>query len=44
MSERSTADRNQCLTYMMREEGAFEPDVDIDKVRMKSNSMFCGEF
>lgn len=29
LSEKATADRNFCLAYMMREEGAFPPDTDI---------------
>lgn len=40
LSERASADRNFCLGYMMREEGAFPEGVDIMKT-LESYFMYC---
>ena len=40
LSERASADRNFCLGYMMREEGAFDEGTDLRKT-LESYFMFC---
>ena len=40
LSERASADRNFCLAYMMREEGAFPLNTDILKT-LESYFMYC---
>ena len=40
LSERASADRNFCLGYMMREEGAFPEGIDIMKT-LESYFMYC---
>ena len=40
LSERATADRNFCLGYMMKEEGAFPKGVDL-RTTLESYFMYC---